>query len=306
MLFRYFTLRVIVLPLVQMASSDAKKNVKYFVPGGYSVLDFSSMCDWYMNTYFPRWKDSGVNLVPPLPEHMPLEPPEAASGGARRKSTGKKQYFNFRTGQKSQIDEYNVVKLIQKYATENDLAMFIFHGLKMDQQRWKLMQFVIRNELTADVWDDLKVSCDFDEKLNLPCNLEIDLVTLDPQNGLILWEVKSRDFGVEGSANLNKIGSAVKQLKKDKLFITWLAKWFTSLHELELEVKQVVVLPDDTITSEQNDNFGNLRQDYNILDKENLADMRKFFEKVRTDYPSAANVKSGVYTFFSLASASDL
>ena len=184
-------------------------SVYYKLPGVADLEkpNFYSMCDWYMNSYFSDFvNDSGPNfhLLPPIPSKIPPEPPESSSGAAKSLHStkiSKKQYDNFRTCQKSSIDEYNLVKWIQKHGTESQTPMFVFHGFKIDRKKWKLVQSIAHSELKSeDSLRELKKLLKEENWLDDtgdPKEIEIDVVTVDPTNGVIIWEVKSRKAETE-------------------------------------------------------------------------------------------------------------
>ena len=297
-------------------AAAALPSVDYKFPGGADLEnpDFHSMCEWYMNSYFSDFvKDSGpksVHLVPPLPLKIPPEPPESSSGGAfsslstKGKKITKEQYDNFRTVQKSSIDEYNLVKTIQKHATKSQTPMFIFHGFKIDRKKWKLIQSVADSELRSEdslseLQQLLKEETWLDEQTGDPKEIEIDVVTVDPTNGVIIWEVKSRNSEVKASTSVQnkKLIAAGKQLRRDVAIISWLCKNFAS-EKISTSIKKVVVLPDDQITVEDDSKFGEKR-DYVILDRSLLSEFGKFSHwfhtKITGNYKSDLALKHSIY-----------
>ena len=264
-----------------MAASDCFQTLQYVVPGGCSdINDFRSMCDWYMNIFFPDWLENntpkGVYLVPPLPLSMPPNPPEGSSGGQKSDNVGYKQYINFRTGQKSKTEEFNFVQKIQKYAVENELPMFIFHGLAVDKSQWDMILTVAEHEMPSECLDDLRNSSKI--KLNhkgFPENLEIDCMTIDPKNGVVLWEIKSRSYQGQATKGLKKINQALKQLNRDELFVSWISQHFCSSSHAII-TKKIVVLPEDEISEDKNLGFENFRQSYEVLDASILRTWESF------------------------------
>ena len=264
-------------------AASASQAIQYFIPGGKdSIRDFKSMCNWYMTSYFPEiindLEPRGVHLIPPLPRDIPLEPPNESSGGVKHSKISQKQFENFRTGQKSSIDEYNLVKTIQKYATENEIPMFVFHGFKIDPQKWRFIKSIADCELSKrNSWQDLEKCYGFDVKGH-PKEIEIDVVTVDPTNGVIIWEVKSRNFESKASTSekQKKLKAAAKQLQRDKIVVSWLSEHIAFLDEASLKVQKVAVLPDDRISAEDNEAFQDYRGDYEILDDSDLSNFGKF------------------------------
>ena len=279
-----------------MATSDSFQNLQYVVPGGCSdINDFRSMCDWYMNIFFPDWLENntpkGVYLVPPLPLSMPPNPPEGSSGGQKSDNVGDKQYINFRTGQKSKIEEFNFVQKIQKYAVENELPMFIFHGLAVDKLQWDMILAVAKHEMPSQCLVDLRNSSKI--KLNhkgFPENLEIDCMTIDPKNGVVLWEIKSRSYQGQATKGLKKINQALKQLNRDELFVSCISKHFCSSSHA-VKTKKIVVLLEDKISADENLEFENFRE---ISADENLE-----FENFRESYKILDASKLGTWESFS-------
>ena len=277
-------------------AAAALPSVDYKFPGGADLEnpDFHSMCDWYMNSYFSDFVNDScprsVHLVPPLPLKIAPEPPESSSGGAKSSlltKVSKKQYDNFRTGQKSSIDEYNLVKWIQKHATESQTPMFIFHGFKIDRKKWKFIQSIADSELRSEdslreLEKLLKEENWLDDKGD-PKEIEIDVVTVDPTNGVVIWEVKSRNSEVKASSSVQnkKLKSAGKQLQRDVAIISWLSKSFAS-ENISTSIKKVVVLPDDQITAEDDAKFEKKR-DYAILDSILLSELQNFSRWFHTE-----------------------
>ena len=280
-------------------AAAALPSVDYKFPGGADLEnpDFHSMCEWYMNSYFSDFVNDScprsVHLVPPLPLKIPPEPPESSSGGAfsslstKGKKITKEQYDNFRTVQKSSIDEYNLVKTIQKHATESQTPMFIFHGFKIDRKKWKLIQSIADSELRSEdslreLEKLLKEENWLDDKGD-PKEIEIDVVTVDPTNGVIIWEVKSRNSEDKASTSVQnkKTIAAGKQLRRDTAIISWLSKNFAS-EKISTSIKKVVVLPDDQITAEDDAKFREKRE-YLILDCVLLSEYGKFSQWFQTE-----------------------
>ena len=274
-----------------MAASDCFQTLQYVVPGGCSdINDFRSMCDWYMNIFFPDWLEKntpkGVYLVPPLPLSMPPNPPEGSSGGQKSDNVGYKQYINFRTGQKSKTEEFNFVQKIQKYAVENELPMFIFHGLAVDKSQWDMILTVAEHEMPSECLDDLRNSSKI--KLNhkgFPENLEIDCMTIDPKNGVVLWEIKSRSYQGQATKGLKKINQALEQLNRDELFVSWISQHFCSSSHAVI-TKKNVVLPEDEISEDKNLEFEKFRQSYKVLDASILRTWESFSNWFRSDIES--------------------
>ena len=280
-------------------AAAALPSVYYKFPGGADLEkpDFYSMCEWYVNSYFSDFvNDSGsknVHLVPPLPLKNPPEPPESSSGGAfsslstKGKKITKEQYDNFRTVQKSSIDEYNLVKTIQKHATESQTPMFIFHGFKIDRKKWKLIQSIADSELRSEdslrELEKLLKEENWLDDMGDPKEIEIDVVTVDPTNGVIIWEVKSRNSEVQPSTSVHnkKLIAAGKQLRRDVAIISWLSKSFTSKN-ISTSIKKVVVLPDDQITAEDDAKFREKRN-YVILDCVLLSEYGNFSHWFQTE-----------------------
>ena len=246
-----------------MAASDCFQKLQYFVPGGCSdIKDFRSMCDWYMNLCFPDWLENntpkGVYLVPPLPLSMPPNPPEGSSGG---QDVGYIKYMHFRTEQKSKTEEFKFVQKIQKYAVEKELPMFIFHGLAVDKSQWDMILTVAEHEMPSKCLDDLRNSSKI--KLNrkgFPENLEIDCMTIDPKNGVVLWEIKSRSFQGQATKGFKKIKLAHEQLNRDELFVSWISQHFCSSSHAVVTKKYVVLTEDETSKE-----FERFRQSYKVL-----------------------------------------
>ena len=149
-----------------------------------------------------------------------------------------------------------MVKTIQKHATESQTPMFIFHDLKTDPKKWKLVQSVADSELKSEdslreLQQLLKEKTWLDEQTGDPKEIEIDVVTVDPTNGVIIWEVKSRNSEVKASTSVQnkKLKTAGKQLQRDVAIISWLSKSLAS-ENISTSIKKVVVLPDDQITAE--------------------------------------------------------
>ena len=274
-----------------MAASDSFQNLQYVVPGGCSdINDFRSMCDWYMNLFFPDWLENntpkGVYLVPPLPLSMPPNPPEGSSGGQKSDNVGYKQYNNFRTGQKSKTEEFNFVQKLQKYAVENELPMFIFHGLAVDKSQWDMILAVAKHEMPSQCLVDLRNSSKI--KLNhkgFPENLEIDCMTIDPKNGVVLWEIKSRSYQGQATKGLKKINQALEQLNRDELFVSWISQHFCSSSHAVI-TKKNVVLPEDEISEDKNLEFEKFRQSYKVLDASILRTWESFSNWFRSDIES--------------------
>ena len=255
----------------------------YSVPGGSApIQDFKSMCTWYMETFFPNWLSEqgpkGVHLVPPLPQSIPPEPPEGSSGGQKTNQVGIKQYRSFRTGQKTQIDEYKFVLKLQKFAIEKGLPMFIFHGFHINTNQWKLIKSVVKTEIqSSECLTELQNSFQIDSRGSTK-NLEIDVITIDPINGVMLCELKSHGFETKSTeSDFSKITAAAKQLQRDELFISWIANYFTS-DKIEPVMKKFVVLPDDEISADMNAKFASLRNSYDILDKSILSNWNDFLQ----------------------------
>ena len=274
-----------------MAAADCFQNLQYVVPGGCSdIKDFRSMCDWYMNLFFPDWLENntpqGVYLVPPLPLSMPPNPPEGSSGGQKSEDFRYKQYMNFRTEQKSKTEEFKFVQKIQKYAVEKELPMFIFHGLAVDKSQWDMILTVAEHEMPSGCLDDLRNSSKI--KLNhkgFPENLEIDCMTIDPKNGVVLWEIKSRSFQGEATKGFKKIKLAREQLNRDELFVSWISQHFCSFSPAVI-TKKNVVLTEDEISEDKNLEFEKFRQSYKVLDASTLRTWEKFSNWFRSEIES--------------------
>ena len=274
-----------------MAASDCFQKLQYVVPGGCSdINDFRSMCDWYMNLCFPDWLENntpkGVYLVPPLPLSMPPNPPEGSSGGQKSDDVGYKQYMNFRTGQKSKTEEFNFVQKIQKYAVENELPMFIFHGLVVDKLQWDMILTVVEHEMPSECLDDLRNSSKI--KLNhkgFPEILEIGCMTIDPKNGVVLWEIKSRSFQGQATKVFKKIKLAREHLNRHELFVSWISQHFCSSSHAVI-TKKNVVLPEDEISEDKNLEFERFRQSYKVLDASILQTWESFSNWFRSEIES--------------------
>ena len=268
-----------------MAAAHCFQKLQYVVPGGCSdIKDFRSMCDWYMNLFFPDWLENntpkGVYLVPPLPLSMPPNPPEGSSGGQKSEDVGYKQYMHFRTEQKSKTEEFKFVQKIQKYAVEKELPMFIFHGLAVDKMQWDMILTVAEHEMPSKCLDDLREKIKLNHK-GFPENLEIDCMTIDPKNGVVLWEIKSRSFQGQATKSFKKIKLAREQLNRDELFVSWISQHFCSSSHAVV-TKKYVVLPEDE-TSEE---FERFREFYKVLDASILRTWESFSNWFRSEIES--------------------
>ena len=274
-----------------MAAADCFQKLQYVVPDGCSdIKDFRSMCDWYMNLCFPDWLENntprGVYLVPPLPLSMPPNPPEGSSGGQKSDNVGYKQYMSFRTGQKSITEKFVFVQKIQKYAVENEMPMFIFHGLVVGKLQWDMILTVAEHEMPSECLDDLRNSSKI--KLNdkrFPETLEIDCMTIDPKNGVVLWVIKSRSFQGQATKVFKKINLAREQLNRDEVFVSWISQHFCSSSHAVI-AKKNVVLPEDEISEDKNFEFEKFRQTFEVLDASVLRTWESFSNWFRSEIES--------------------
>ena len=112
-----------------------------------------------------------------------------------------------------------MVKTIQEYATENEIPMCVFHGFKIDPPKWELIKSIVHYELLrGESWEEIEQLKEKEKYLDKaePKEIEIDMVTVDPINGFIVWQVKSKESDCEAStSDKNKrLKSAVKQIKQ--------------------------------------------------------------------------------------------
>ena len=153
-----------------------------------------------------------------------------------------------------------MVKTIQKYATENEIPMFVFHGFKIDPPKWELVKSIVHYELLrGESWEEIEKLMEKEKYLDKgkPKEIEIDMVTVDPINGFIVCEVESKESDDEAStSDKNKrLKSAVKEMKTDVALFSWLFKSF-GLEKISTSIKKVAILPNDKITDEDDRRFG--------------------------------------------------
>ena len=170
--------------------------------------------------------------------------------------------------------------------------MFVFHGFKIDPRKWKFIKSVANSELSSEDYlkdlDQVLQEHDWLDKRGDPKDLEIDVVTVDPFNGVIVWETKSKNEA-SNSCSDKRRNDAHIQLQKDADIISWLLKNFAGLIA---RIKKVAVLTDDEITTADNANWA--KSDYTILDCVGLSDFSKWFQ---TNFKSdATSFKSEVET----------
>ena len=87
---------------------------------------------------------------------------------------------------------------IQKYAVENELLMFIFHGLAVDKLQWDIILTAAEHKMPSECLDNLRNNSKI--KFNLegfPENLEIDCMTIDPKMELSCGRSKVAVFKVK-------------------------------------------------------------------------------------------------------------